>query len=125
MKHLNSALLCITLILTASPALCGNILIPGYDTLHFKAGKIELEVFFLNPEENTCCFRMSLTLSNGLPVWTADDVLNPGEAFLRIDLERKLAPGTYRNAVMKYECYSIEDNSRLNGAEIRVTIEAE
>ncbi|MBQ2617144.1 MAG: hypothetical protein IJF90_09810, partial [Synergistaceae bacterium] len=68
---------------------------------------------------------MSLTLSNGLPVWTADDVLNPGEAFLRIDLERKLAPGTYRNAVMKYECYSLEDMSRLNGAEIRVTIEAE
>ena len=122
---MKTALLTFTLILAASPALCGNILIPGYDTLHFKAGKIEQEVLFRNPEENTCCFRMSLTLSNGLPVWTADDVLNPGEAFLRIDLERKLAPGTYRNAVMKYECYSLEDMSRLNGAEIRVTIEAE
>ena len=124
MKTAHFALI-LAVVLTANSALCAGIQIPGYDVIHFKAGKIEQDVLFRNPEENTCCFRMSLTLSNGLPVWTADDVLNPGEAFLRIDLERKLAPGTYRNAVMKYECYSLEDMSRLNGAEIRVTIEAE
>lgn len=122
---MKTALLALALFLTASPAFCGNILIPGYDTLHFKAGEITQNVLFRNPEENECRFRMSLTLENGLPVWIADDVLNPGEAFLSIDLERKLARGIYRNAVMKYECYSLEDNYRLNGAEIRVTIKAE
>ena len=122
---MKTALLTFTLILAASPALCGNILIPGYDVIHFKAGEITQDVFFRNPSENECSFRMSICLEDGTEIWTADDVLNPGEVFLRIDLERAIPKGRYSNALMKYECYSVHDGSRLNGAEIRVTIEAE
>ena len=125
MKNINPALLCIALLLAASPALCENILIPGYETLHFKAGQITQDVFFRNPEENICSFRITLTLADGTPVWIADDVLYPGEVFTKIDLERTLARGIYREARMKYECFSLEDNVRMNGAEIKLTIEAE
>lgn len=121
---MKAALLALILSLSSCPAHCTDILIPGYETLHFKAGEITQNVIFRNPEENTCSFRMSIHLQDGTEIWTADDVLNPGEAFLRIDLERVLERGTYRNAVMKYECYS-PDGTRLNGAEIRLTIEAE
>lgn len=120
---MKTALLTLALLLTASPALCADILIPGFDTIHFKAGEITQDVLFRNPQENQCSFMMSIYLENGTEVWTADDVLNPGEAFLKIDLEQKLARGIYRNAVMKYECYSLDDGVRLNGADIRVTIE--
>ena len=122
---MKTALLTLALLLTASPALCADILIPGFDTIHFKAGEITQNVRFRNPAENNCSFRMSIYLEDGSLVWSADDTLEPGEAFLRIDLERKLERGVYPNALMKYECYSLEDMTRLNGAEIRVTIEAE
>ena len=122
---MKTALLTLALLLTASPALCADILIPGFDTIHFKAGEITQNVRFRNPPENNCSFRMSIYLEDGSLVWSADDTLEPGEAFLRIDLERKLERGVYRNALMKYECYSLEDRDRLNGADIRVTIEAE
>lgn len=120
---MKTALLMLSFLLTASTALCGNILIPGYETLHFKTGEITQDVLFRNPSENQCSFKMSIYLEDGTEVWTADDVLNPGEAFLKIDMTKKLARGIYRNAVMKYECYSLDDGARLNGADIRVTIE--
>ena len=122
---MKTVLLALIIALTATPALCGNILIPGYDTIHFSADKTVQEVRFRNPIENSCSFMMSLTLADGTPVWIADELLYPGEMFMRIDLEKTLRRGTYRNAKMKYECFSLEDNARMNGAEIKLTIEAE
>ena len=118
-----TALPALIIALTASPVLCGNILIPGYETLHFKAGQVTQDVSFRNPEENICSFRMSLTLEDGTPVWIADDLLNPGEVFLKIDLEHAMTPGFYRNAKMKYECSAVKGGYRMNGAEIRVNID--
>ena len=117
--------LILSLLLTANSALCAGIQIPGYDVIHFKAGKIQQDVFFRNPSENPCCFRMTLTLASGVPVWISDDVLYPGEVFTKIDLEREMKPGIYRNAVLKYECYSVEGMHKMNGAEIRLTLKFE
>lgn len=117
--------LILSLLLTANSALCAGIQIPGYEVIHFKAGKIQQDVFFRNPSENPCCFRMTLTLASGVPVWISDDVLYPGEVFTKIDLEREMKPGIYRNAVLKYECYSVEGMHKMNGAEIRLTLKFE
>ena len=120
---LKKFLLAFIISLTSAPALCANIFIPGYDTIHFKAAEITQEVMFRNPIENKCSFMMRLTLEDGTDVWTADQPLYPGEVFVNIDLEHVLARGIYRNAVMKYECYTLDGGARLNGAEIRVTLE--
>ena len=112
-----------SMISAASFGVHESILIPGYETIHFKAGEITQDVIFRNPQENNCRFRMSIYLSDGSEVWKADDFLEPGEAFVSIDLERVLERGTYCNAVMKYECYSLDGGAKLNGAEIRVTLE--
>ena len=124
MKTANFALI-LAIVLTANIAFCAGIQIPGYDVIHFKAGKIQQDVFFRNPSENPCCFRMSITLASGIPVWISDDVLYPGEVFTKIDLEREMKPGIYRNAVLKYECYSVEGMHKMNGAEIRLTLKFE
>ena len=124
MKTANFALI-LAIVLTANIAFCAGIQIPGYDVIHFKAGKIQQDVFFRNPSENPCCFRMTLTLASGVPVWISDDVLYPGEVFTKIDLEREMKPGIYRNAVLKYECYSVEGMHKMNGAEIRLTLKFE
>ena len=125
MRHTKAALLALTVAIWAVPALCGDIHLPGYETIHLKAGQIPQEVSFRNPKENTCGFRMSIALEDGSLVWKSDDVLKPGDVFTSIDLERELEAGTYRNAVLKYECYTLEDMTRLNGAEMKCSLAVE
>ena len=118
-------LLALIMSMTFGTAYGGNILIPGYEALHFKAGQTEQQIIFRNPQENQCYFRLSLYLDDGTEIWRASDILEPGGALTSIELHRPLTEGTYPNAVLKYECYSLGDNTRLNGAEIRLMIKAE
>ncbi len=99
-----------------------NISVPGYDVLEFTAGKKEQNVLLHNPEENTCCFDMSLTLEDGTVIWQADSKLEPGTAFTSIILDQPLKEGTYENAKLTYKCCTLTDHTELNGSEIAVKI---
>lgn len=98
-----------------------NIAIPGYEKLSFEAGKTAQAVNLKNPAENACTFVLTLTLEDGETLWTGK-ALSPGEAFTRITLTRALDAGEYP-ATLHYDCYTIEDNRPLNGAEIELIIE--
>ena len=99
-----------------------NIAIPGYEKLSFEAGKTAQAVNLKNPPENACTFVLTLTLDeDGTTLWTGK-ALSPGEAFTRITLTRALDAGEYP-ATLHYDCYTIEDNQPLNGAEIQLTLE--
>lgn len=101
-----------------------SISIPGYDTFTFDAGKKTQQITLYNPEENTCYFKLSLILEDGTTIWTSD-LLEPGMAFTSIELDKALDKGTYSNVTVKYDCYSLKDQTQLNGAAIKVTIVAE
>ena len=105
----------------AAPGSGENIAIPGYEKLSFAAGKRAQTVNLKNPAENACAFVLTLSLAGGEALWTGK-ALSPGEAFTRIMLERALDAGEYP-ATLHYDCYSIEDNQPLNGAEIELTLE--
>ena len=105
----------------ANPGSGANIAIPGYEKLDFAAGKTTQTVNLKNPAENSCTFVLSLTLEGGETLWTGE-ALSPGEAFTRITLTRALDAGEYP-ATLHYDCYSLEDNTPLNGAEIELTLE--
>ena len=105
----------------ANPGSGANIAIPGYEKLSFEAGKTAQVVNLGNPAENACTFVLTLTLENGETLWTGK-ALSPGEAFTRITLTRALDAGEYP-ATLHYDCYTIEDNRPLNGAEIQLTLE--
>ena len=105
----------------ANPGSGENIAIPGYEKLDFAAGKTAQTVNLKNPAENACTFVLSLTLDDGTTLWTGE-ALSPGEAFTRITLSKALSAGSYA-ATLHYDCYTIEDNQPLNGAEIKLTIE--
>ena len=105
----------------ANPGSGANIAIPGYETLSFAAGKTAQAVNLKNPPENACTFVLSLTMEDGETLWTGK-ALSPGEAFTRITLTRALDAGEYP-ATLHYDCYTIEDNQPLNGAEIELTLE--
>ena len=105
----------------ANPGSGENIAIPGYEKLSFAAGKRAQTVNLKNPAENACTFVLTLRLTGGETLWTGK-ALSPGEAFTRITLERTLDAGEYP-AMLHYDCYTIEDNQPLNGAEIQLTLE--
>lgn len=105
----------------ANPGSGENIAIPGYEKLDFAASKTAQTVNLKNPPENACTFVLTLTMEDGETLWTGE-ALKPGEAFTRITLERALDAGEYP-ATLHYDCYTIEDNRPLNGAEIELIIE--
>lgn len=105
----------------ANPGSGENISIPGYETLSFAAGKTAQAVNLKNPAENACTFVLTLTLEGGETLWTGK-ALSPGEAFTRITLTRALDAGEYP-ATLHYDCFSLQDHTPLNGAEIQLTIE--
>ena len=105
----------------ANPGSGENIAIPGYEKLDFTAGKTAQAVDLKNPPENACTFVLSLTLDDGTTIWTGK-ALSPGEAFTLITLSKALDAGEYP-ATLHYDCYTIEDNQPLNGAEIQLTLE--
>jgi hypothetical protein len=107
----------------AAPGSGENISIPGYEKLKFMAGKTTQSVRLTNPPENACTFVLSLALEGGETLWTGE-ALSPGEVFTRIKLTRALDAGEYP-ATLHYDCYTIEANQPLNGAEIQLTLEVD
>ena len=105
----------------AAPGSGVNIAIPGYEKLSFEAVKTAQAVNLKNPAENACTFVLTLTLEGDETLWTGE-ALSPGEAFTRITLSKALDAGDYP-ATLHYDCYTIEDNRPLNGAEIQLTLE--
>ena len=104
----------------AVPGSGENIAIPGYEKLDFAAGKTAQTVNLKNPAENACTFVLTLMLTGGETLWTGK-ALSPGEAYTCITLEKALDAGEYP-ATLHYDCYSVEDNQPLNGAEIQLTL---
>ena len=106
----------------AAPVDSGSLAIPGYEGLVFTADSAVQEVYLTNPPQNACSFVMTLTLDDGETLWEGR-AIGPGEAFTSIVLTRPLAAGEY-GATLRYQCYSLEDETPLNGAEIQLTIAA-
>ena len=101
-----------------------NIAIPGYESLDFKAGKKKQSVNFYNPEENTCYFRISLVLKADEAeevLWTSE-LIEPGEEVKSIKLDKELESGEYP-AILKYECFSLKDETPLNGSNVELILE--
>lgn len=115
-----------------------NIAIPGFESLEFKAGTKKQSVSFYNPEENTCYFRISLVLksddgskADGTAgdseakeevLWTSE-LIDPGEEVKSIKLVKELESGDYP-AYLKYECFSLKDETPLNGSNVELTLSA-
>lgn len=111
-----------------------NIAIPGYESLDFKTGKTKQSVDFYNPDENTCYFRISLVIkdepdtANGeegnageeTVLWTSD-MIEPGEHVKSIKIGKELESGEYA-AILKYECFSLKDETPLNGSNIELIL---
>ena len=103
----------------AAPSDSGSIDIPGYESLSFKAGSLSQKVNLKNPQTNDCYFVLSLII-NSETLWTSD-YIEPGYAVKDLTLSRALDKGEY-DAVLHYDCFTLNDKTPLNGAEIQLKI---
>ena len=100
----------------------GTIAIPGYEKLVMKAGELRQTVNFENPAVNDCYFRISITLADGTELY-GSGLLKPGQTLETIEMTRALDTGTYKETVLKYDCFSVDDLSPLNGAKSILNLE--
>ena len=98
----------------------GSISVPGYESLSFKAGDTAQTVNLKNPQTNDCYFVLSLII-NGETLWTSD-YIEPGYAVKTLTLSRPLDKGEYE-AVLHYDCFTLNDKTPLNGAEIKLNLQ--
>ena len=96
-----------------------NINIPGFESLDFTAGEEKQSVPFHNPKDNACYFRLTLNL-DGETLWQSGDIA-PDEKVGEIKLSHALDKGDYA-AKLKYDCFTLQDKTPLNGAEIDLAI---
>lgn len=102
--------------------LTDGIDLPGYGALNFKADTLEQDVRLPNPPQNFCYVRASLILEDGTVLWTSE-LIPPGENSAPIVFSTPLAAGEYKNAVLKYECFRMDEAlTPLNGATAELTL---
>lgn len=102
--------------------LTDSIDLPGYEWIPLVSGKLEQEQTFPNPPQNFCWIRVSLLLEDGTNLWTSE-LVAPGESSAPVVLSQTLEPGEYKNAILKYECFRMDDDlSPLNGGEVKLTL---
>lgn len=99
-----------------------SIAIPGYEGIALKADTKQQTIGFPNPPQNTCYFRITLMLEDGTVLWQSE-LVEPGEVSDPINLSQPLQAGTYPNAILKYDCYTMDGNMKaLNSAATKLTL---
>ncbi|MGM0214222.1 tRNA (uracil-5-)-methyltransferase [Enterococcus sp. AZ109] len=99
-----------------------SIAIPGFESMTFVKDEKKQTVNLYNPEINTCYFKLSLLLPDGTQIWESK-FIEPGNGIYEIELNQELAEGEYENAILKYECFSMnEQQTPLNGSEIKFNL---
>lgn len=100
----------------------GSISIPGYEGINLNADTKQQTVGLPNPAKNTCYFQISLYLEDGTLLWKSD-LVKPGEISDPIVLKQSLSVGSYPNAKLRYDCFTMDSKQTpLNGAETKLTL---
>lgn len=93
-----------------------TIAIPGFEKIAMKAGTTEQTVKLYNPDTNKCYFRISILLADGTELYQSG-LIKPGHVVDTIEISHPLKAGLYKNATLRYDCYAIDDQHQLNGAQ--------
>lgn len=88
--------------------------------LTFVDGQSQQRVEFKNPVDNPCEFVVSLYLGDGTHLFTTNPI-KPGEIVNSVNLLHDLKPGTYKDAILVYDCYS-ENGEPLTRCEFIIEI---
>lgn len=100
-----------------------KIIITGFETMRLKAGTYSQDCDLLfNSSANTCAIVFSLYMPDG-SIFYKSDPLKPGERVEKMEIDQLLTAGTYEGCKLSYDCYDLETDATLNGADITFTLE--
>lgn len=101
-----------------------SIQIPAVTGIYMRSGQLNQTVDFYNPKENNCYFVISLYLSDDTLIYKSD-MIAPAEHIKEITLLQELKRGIYRNCLLVYNCYSLDNKTQLNGSNVVLEINAQ
>lgn len=88
-----------------------QILVPGYSGAKMQEGTTDLKLRIGNPEENHCCLKATLCLSDGTVLYESG-LIEPGKGFEEVTLNQTLAAGSYE-AYVHYQGYSMDEEPEI------------
>lgn len=98
-----------------------KISIPALSNVTFKEGRNNQTLRLFNPKSNQCYFNISLELSNGTVLYRTG-LLKPNDSITDISIYKRLQRGVYKDCVIKYDCYSLDNKYILNNAAVKIDI---
>lgn len=104
-----------------SAATAEYVAIPGITDLTLVSNKKEQKVNLYNPEQNNCLMSFCIVV-NDETIWQGGK-LNPGFGYYDIELLKTLSKGDYIGELIT-RCYSIENETELNGSKMKINIHA-
>ena len=101
----------------------GGIAIPGWGSIHIKAGEKLVDVNLENPIDNEGKYYLSFSvyLKDQAKPLAETGLIQPGESALKLELSKALEPGAYE-AVVHVQPYRMADGSATNNAEIETIL---
>ena len=101
-----------------------GIKIPGYPDMTISSESTDFPITLLNPEENPCNFKFTLSLQETGETLCTTDLVKPGDAIKGVTLDKPIEKGTY-TLIINISTYSVDSNSQMNGAQVKSTLTVE
>lgn len=98
-----------------------SISIFGFSELHMKSGELNQSFDFRNPNTNDCYMDIELLLSDGTKLFEIKRI-EPGYGIKEVQLNDVLENGDYLNCFFNVQCFSLKDDTQLNGASMSVDL---
>lgn len=99
-----------------------GIKVPGYDEITIRSNSDIWAMTLLNPEDNNCYFKYTITVNDSSKVIYESDLIEPGKAITEFEPSFKLDKGEYE-LYLTISTYSLDQKQTpLNGAKIKTTL---
>lgn len=99
-----------------------GIKIPGYGELTVAAKDTNWKISLVNPKDNDCYFKYSITIDDSEEPIYESDYIEPGKAITEFEVSNGLAAGEYK-IHLNIASYSMDGkNTRMNGADVQADL---
>lgn len=98
-----------------------GIKVPGYSDITVDTGTTDFPITLLNPKDNPCNFKFTLTLADTNENLCTTNLVKPGDAIKGVTLDKPLEKGEY-TLLVNIATYSTDNNTEMNGAQVKTKL---
>lgn len=97
------------------------ITIQGFSEFHAKSDEVTQDFTFCNPKDNNCYMDIEFLLPDGTKLFEVKRI-EPRYVIKKVEFLKTMKDGIYENCTFNINCYSMNDDTKLNGATMNVTL---